>query len=172
MSDVKVDPKSKAEITAAKARMIGTDYDARYGFRDDASSYDFKSKKGLDHEIVEMISRYKKEPEWMRDVRHKALDTFLAKPMPKWGSTDLLAEIDFANIHYYVRASERQGKTWEEVDPKVKATFDRLGIPEAERKFLAGVSAQYESEVVYHSIREDLDKLGVQFCDMDTALRD
>jgi Fe-S cluster assembly protein SufB len=108
----------------------------------------------------------------MREFRHRALDVFLAKPMPRWGSTQLLSEIDFANIHYYVRASERQGRTWEEVPEQVKRTFDRLGIPEAERKFLAGVTAQYESEVVYHSIRADLEKLGVIFTDMDTGLRE
>jgi Fe-S cluster assembly protein SufB len=151
---------------------LGDDYDKRYGFRDDESSYDFKSKKGLDHEIVEMISRYKKEPEWMRETRHAALDVFRGKPMPTWGNTALLSEIDFENIHYYVRASERQSTNWEDVPPQVKATFDKLGIPEAERKFLAGVTAQYESEVVYHSIREDLNKLGVLFTDMDTGLRE
>jgi Fe-S cluster assembly protein SufB len=151
---------------------LGDDYDARFGFHDSEEAYDFKSKKGLDHEIVEMISRYKKEPDWMREIRHAALDTFRAKPMPTWGSTQLLSEIDFENIHYYVRASERQSTNWEDVPPQVKATFDKLGIPEAERKFLAGVTAQYESEVVYHSIREDLNKLGVQFTDMDTGLRE
>jgi Fe-S cluster assembly protein SufB len=108
----------------------------------------------------------------MREIRHRALDTFLARPMPKWGNTELLSEIDFDNIHYYVRASERQSRSWEDVPPQVKATFDRLGIPEAERKFLAGVTAQYESEVVYHSIREDLNKLGVLVTDMDTGLRE
>ena len=151
---------------------LGDDYEKRYGFRDDESRYDFKSKKGLDHEIVEMISRYKKEPQWMRDARHKALDVFLGKPMPTWGNTKLLSEIDFANIHYYVRASDRKVANWEELDPAIKRTYDRLGVPEAERKFLAGVTAQYESEVVYHSIREDLNKLGVLFTDMDTGLRD
>ena len=151
---------------------IGDDYEKRYGFRDDETSYDFKSKKGLDHEIVEMISRYKKEPAWMREIRHAALDTFLAKPMPAWGSTQLLSEIDFDNIHYYVRASDRKVANWEELDPAIKRTYDRLGVPEAERKFLAGVTAQYESEVVYHSIRADLEKLGVQFTDMDTGLRE
>jgi Fe-S cluster assembly protein SufB len=154
------------------AASIGDDYEKRYGFHDDESTYDFKSKKGLDHEIVEMISRYKKEPAWMRETRHAALDTFLAKPMPAWGSTELLSEIDFANIHYYVRASDRKVANWEELDPAIKRTYDKLGVPEAERKFLAGVTAQYESEVVYHSIRADLEKLGVRFTDMDTGLRE
>jgi len=151
---------------------IGDDYESRYGFHDSEATYDFKSKKGLDHEIVEMISRYKKEPAWMREIRHAALDTFLAKPMPTWGSTQLLSEIDFENIHYYVRASDRKVANWEDLDPSIKRTYDKLGVPEAERKFLAGVTAQYESEVVYHSIRADLEKLGVQFTDMDSALRD
>ncbi len=155
-----------------RAADVGDDYEARYGFHDDESKYDFKSKKGLDHEIVEMISRYKKEPEWMRELRHAALDTFLAKPMPTWGSTKLLSEIDFDNIHYYVRASERQAQSWEDLDPEIKRTYDRLGVPEAEKKFLAGVTAQYESEVVYHSIRADLEKIGVQFTDMDSGLRE
>ena len=169
------DTLTRQEKGAAANRQAGTtgdDYDAKFGFHDDDSKYDFKSKKGLDHEIVEMISRYKKEPAWMREIRHRALDIFRAKPMPKWGSTKLLSEIDFENIHYYVRASERQSQNWDDVDPSVKRTFDRLGIPEAERKFLAGVTAQYESEVVYHSIREDLTKLGVLFTDMDTGLRE
>ena len=170
MSDTIIENKQKT--TAGGTGGIGDDYDARYGFHDDESKYDFKSKKGLDHEIVEMISRYKKEPAWMREIRHAALDMFRAKPMPTWGSTKLLSEIDFENIHYYVRASERQSTSWEDVPPQVKATFEKLGIPEAERKFLAGVTAQYESEVVYHSIREDLNKLGVIFTDMDTGLRE
>ena len=95
---------------AAGTAGIGDDYDTRYGFHDSEESYDFKSKKGIDHEIVEMISRYKQEPEWMREIRHEALDIFLSKPMPRWGSTKLLGDIDFDNIHYYVRASERQSR--------------------------------------------------------------
>jgi Fe-S cluster assembly protein SufB len=174
MDDIRQESPSRPETGGASvaAESIGDDYQAKYGFHDEETSYDFKSKKGLDHEIVEMISKYKKEPEWMRDFRHRSLDTFLAKPMPKWGSTKLLGDIDFANIHYYVRASDRKTTNWEDLDPSIKRTYDRLGIPEAERKFLAGVTAQYESEVVYHSIRADLEKLGVLFTDMDTALRD
>lgn len=146
--------------------------DYKYGFHDSEENYTFKSKRGLTKEIVESISRMKKEPAWMTEFRLKSLDIFLKKPMPKWGSTKLLNEIDFDNIFYYVKSADKQGKTWEEVPAEIKNTFDRLGIPEAERKFLAGVSAQYESEVVYHSIREDLEKLGVIFLDMDTALRE
>jgi Fe-S cluster assembly protein SufB len=152
---------------------IGDDYESRYGFHDEETSYDFKSKRGVDHEVVEMISRYKKEPAWMREIRHAALDTFLAKPMPTWGSTKLLGEIDFENIHYYVRASDRKVANWDDLDPAIKRTYDKLGVPEAEqKKLIAGVTAQYESEVVYHSIRADLEKLGVQFTDMDTGLRE
>ncbi len=150
---------------------LNQDYRARYGFHD-AEEYLHKLPRGLSHETVEMISRYKHEPDWMRKFRHQALDTFLAKPMPRWGNQELLGSIDFDNIYYYIKPTERQGKTWDEVPEKIKRTFDRLGIPEAERKFLAGVSAQYESEVVYHSIHEDLTKLGVLFCDMDSGLRE
>ena len=104
----------------------------------------------------------------MREFRLKALDHFLARPMPTWGSP-MLAEVDFDNIHYFVRASERAERSWDDVPEDIKKTFDRLGIPEAERKFLAGVGAQYESEVVYHQVREDLEKQGVIFMDMDTG---
>jgi Fe-S cluster assembly protein SufB len=107
----------------------------------------------------------------MREFRLKALDHFLARPMPTWGSP-FLAEVDFDNIHYFVRASERAERSWDDVPEDVKKTFDRLGIPEAERKFLAGVGAQYESEVVYHQVNEELEKQGVIFTDMDTALRE
>ena len=150
---------------------IGEDYEQRYGFHDPEEFF-HKSPKGLNHEVVEAISQMKKEPAWMREFRHKALDVFLAKPMPKWGNTELLGAIDFDDIHYYLKPTENQGKTWDDVPDSIKKTFDRLGIPEAERKFLAGVSAQYESEVVYHSMREDLEALGVIFLDMDTALRE
>lgn len=143
----------------------------KYGFHD-PENYSFKSGKGLSKEIVVSISKKKKEPKWMLDFRLKSLEIFNSKPMPKWGNTELLNEIDFENIHYYVKPTDKQGKTWEEVPDDIKNTFDRLGIPEAERKFLAGVSAQYESEVVYHSIREDLEKQGVLFFDMDSGLRE
>ena len=150
---------------------IGSDYAQRYGFHD-PEQYFLRSPKGLSHEVVEMISRLKKEPDWMREFRHKALDIFLAKPMPTWGDTEMLSKIDFDEITYFVRATEKQGKSWDDVPESVKRTFDRLGIPEAERKFLAGVSAQYESEVVYHSVKEELTKQGVIFLDMDSGLRE
>ena len=150
---------------------IGDDYAVKYGFRD-PEEYFLKGAKGLSHEVVEMISRMKKEPEWMRQFRHEALDIFLSKPMPGWGNTELLNEIDFSDIYYYIKPTEFQSKNWDDVPENIKKTFDKLGIPEAERKFLAGVSAQYESEVVYHSMKKDLEKQGIVFLDMDTGLRE
>ncbi|EPZ44634.1 Fe-S cluster assembly protein SufB [Alicyclobacillus acidoterrestris] len=141
----------------------------QYGFRDKDISV-VKFEKGLTRKTVEEISMMKNEPGWMTDFRLRSLDIFLEKGMPNWGGD--LSELDFDEITYYVKPSERQGKTWDEVPEEIKNTFDRLGIPEAEQKFLAGVSAQYESEVVYHSMREDLEKMGVIFCDTDTALRE
>jgi Fe-S cluster assembly protein SufB len=149
---------------------INADYDERYGFHD-AENYLYKAPKGINREIVEKISEFKSEPLWMREFRLKALDYFLARPMPTWGSP-MLAEVDFDDIHYFVRASERSERSWDDVPEDVKKTFDRLGIPEAERKFLSGVGAQYESEVVYHQVNESLEKQGVIFTDMDTALRE
>ncbi|MBA2286848.1 MAG: SufD family Fe-S cluster assembly protein, partial [Ktedonobacteraceae bacterium] len=120
-------------------------------------------------EIVEQISEMKGEPDWMRQFRLKSLDLFEKRPMPTWGAD--LSGIHFDDIFYYIKPVAEQGKTWDDVPSEIKETFDRLGIPEAERKFLAGVTAQYESEAVYHKVREDLEKLGVIFTDMDTALR-
>ncbi len=141
----------------------------KYGFRDEHESI-FKTGKGLTREIVMEISRIKDEPEWMLDFRLKALEQFEKMPMPNFGGN--MDDLDFNEIQYFVRASDKQGKTWEEVPSEIKETFDKLGIPEAEQKFLAGVSAQYESEVVYHSMQKDLEDQGVIFMDMDTALRE
>jgi len=143
--------------------------DYQYGFRDE-EDYVFKSERGLNREVVESISRMKGEPEWMLDFRLKAYDHFVKRPMPTWGGN--LGEIDFDNIYYYIKPAEKQGKTWDEVPEYIKNTFEKLGIPEAERKFLAGVGAQYESEVIYHSLREDLAQQGVIFLDMDAAVRE
>ena len=140
-----------------------------YGFNDGDVGV-LKFQRGLTREVVEEISRIKQEPAWMRDFRLHALDVFLKKPMPAWGGD--LSHLDFDDIFYYVRPSERQGRTWDEVPASIKDTFERLGIPEAERKFLAGVSAQYDSEVVYHNIHRELADQGVLFCDTDTALRE
>jgi Fe-S cluster assembly protein SufB len=161
-----------AELTQDQQLLSGVGNDYKYGFHDQEADYHFKSGKGLTREIVTEISRMKNEPEWMLKVRLRALDIFNKKPMPRWGNCGMLDSIDFANIHYYVRATEKQGRSWDEVPEGIKNTFDRLGIPEAERKFLAGVTAQYESEVVYHSIRADLEKIGVIFLDMDSGLRE
>ena len=149
---------------------INADYTEQFGFHD-AEDYAYKAPKGLNREVVEKISEYKDEPQWMRDFRLKALEHFLARPMPTWGRRSS-AEIDFDDIHYFVRASEKAERAWDDVPEDIKNTFDRLGIPEAERKFLAGVGAQYESEVVYHQVNEDLEDQGVIFIDMDTALRE
>src|SRR5215218_8595107 len=149
---------------------IGSDYEERFGFHD-PENYLFKAPKGLTRELVEQISAFKSEPEWMLEFRLKGLDHFLARSMPTWGSP-MLAEVDFDDIHYFVRASERAERSWDDVPDDVKKTFDRLGIPEAERKFLAGVGAQYESESVYHQVREDLEQQGVVFLDMDSGLRE
>jgi Fe-S cluster assembly protein SufB len=150
---------------------VREDYQARYGFSD-PDEYFLKAPKGINHEVVAMISKLKKEPEWMRKFRHEALDAFFAKPMPQWGDTEMLNSIDFDNIHYFLKSTEGTEKSWDDVPDNIKKTFDRLGIPEAEQRFLGGVSAQYESEVVYHSLREDLTKQGIIFLDMDTALRE
>ncbi|HLI88305.1 MAG TPA: Fe-S cluster assembly protein SufB [Ktedonobacteraceae bacterium] len=133
-------------------------------------NYAFKAEKGLNEKIVAQISEMKGEPAWMRDFRLKSLKLFEKRPMPTWGAD--LSGINFDDIYYYIKPVPQQGKTWEDVPAEIKETFDRLGIPQAERKYLAGVTAQYESEAVYHKVREDLEKLGVIFTDMDTALRE
>jgi Fe-S cluster assembly protein SufB len=130
----------------------------------------FKTKKGLDEDVINAISHHKGEPEWMRKFRLRSYKAFLKKPMPNWGAD--ISGMDFDNIYYYAKPSEQAGRTWDEVPEDIKATFDRLGIPEAERKFLAGVGAQYDSEVVYHSIKEELQKKGVIFSDPETAVRE
>jgi Fe-S cluster assembly protein SufB len=140
----------------------------RYGFSDPDVSV-FKTRKGLDRDVVEQISRMKGEPEWMLEFRLKALDHFLARPMPNWGSD--LSKLDLDNIYYYVRPSESESQSWDDVPDTIKQTFDKLGIPEAEQKFLAGVGAQYESEMVYHSIKEHLEAQGVIFLSIEEGLR-
>jgi Fe-S cluster assembly protein SufB len=152
---------------AVAAKDLTKDY--KYGFND-GDEFVFRSERGLSPEVVADISRRKGEPSWMLEFRLKALEHFRQRPMPTWGAD--LSGIDFDDIYYYVRPAEEQGRTWDEVPEGIKRTFDRLGIPDAERKFLAGVSAQYESEVVYHSIRADLESQGVLFADCDTGLRE
>jgi Fe-S cluster assembly protein SufB len=143
----------------------------KYGFHD-PENYNFKSGRGLNPEIVKTISAMKNEPGWMTDYRLKALEHFLSRPMPKWGGKGMLETIDFNNIHYYVKPSDRSERSWDEVPSDIKKTFDRLGIPEAEKKYLAGVGAQYESEVVYHNLQKKWEELGVLFLDTESGLRD
>jgi Fe-S cluster assembly protein SufB len=143
---------------------------SKYDFKDSTELYVHLSKKGLTRETVIEISKLKNEPQWMLDFRLRSYDVFMKKPMPNWGPD--LSSIDFQNIYYYAKASEKSEKNWDDVPENVKKTFDKLGIPEAEKKFLAGVGAQYESEVVYHNLREDLAKKGVIFLDTETALRE
>ena len=127
---------------------------------------------GLSEEVVRQISELKEEPEWMTDIRVKAFKHFSERPMPTWGNTSMLEEIDFENICYYLKSSDSTERDWEDVPEDIRNTFERLGIPEAEQKWLSGVTAQYESEAVYHSIREDLEKQGVIFLDMDSGLKE
>src|SRR6202165_4408483 len=152
---------------AIQARELTKDY--QFGFHDKDISV-FRTQKGLSPEVAPSISQHKNEPEWMLKFRLKALDHFLKRPMPTWGAD--LSGIDFNNIYYYVKPVEEQSRSCDDGPERIKNTFDRLGRREAERKFLAGVSAQYDSEVVYHNIREDLEKQGVLFSDCDTGLRE
>jgi Fe-S cluster assembly protein SufB len=140
----------------------------KYDFHTESSAV-FKARKGLDAEIVSQISEMKNEPAWMRDFRLRSLEIFNAKPMPKWGGA---INVDFQDIYYYLKPTNQQEKSWDDVPQEIKDTFEKLGIPEAERKFLAGVKAQFESEVVYGSLKEELGDQGVLFTDTDTALRE
>ena len=136
----------------------------------DEEDYVFKPTKGLDEKIIREMSWMKGEPDWMRDFRLKSYDRFGRRPMPSWGGD--MSGIDFDNIFYYIKPTESLSDDWDDVPDAIKDTYEKLGIPEAERKYLAGVTAQYESEVVYHRNREDLEAQGIIFCDMDTALRE
>jgi Fe-S cluster assembly protein SufB len=155
------------ENERTEVRAIKGDY--QFGFHDPDQSV-FRARKGLSRELIEQMSEIKGEPGWMRDIRLRALEIFLQKPLPTWGGA--LGELDFDDIYYYVRPADREGRTWDDVPENIKKTFDRLGIPEAERKFLAGVGAQYDSEVVYHSLKEDLERQGVIFLSPDQALQE
>lgn len=157
-----------ATDTQSESFEVGLGEINKYDFRND-EKYIFKSRKGLDAEIVHQISDMKNEPDWMRDFRLKSLEIFNSKPMPKWGGN---ISLDFQDIYYYIKPSDHQGRSWDDVPEEIKTTFDKLGIPEAEKKFLAGVKAQYESEVVYGSLREELSNQGVIFTDTDSAVRE
>jgi Fe-S cluster assembly protein SufB len=157
-----------AQTETEIVRGIGSDYEVKYGFRV-PEDYFYKSGRGLSHELIDAISSHKDEPDWMRKFRHRALDYFLARPLPRWGGD--LSGIDFDSIYYYIKPTEKQASSWEELPPEIKETWDRLGIPEAEKKYLAGVGAQYESEVVYHKLKDELERQGVIFLDTDSALK-
>jgi len=146
-----------------------SEYEQKYGFHDPEDSV-MRIPRGLSQDVVRAISAAKGEPKWMLDLRLAAFEIFLSKKMPTWGGD--LSKIDFDSMTYYLKPSENTGRDWKDVPDRIKKTFERLGIPEAEQKFLGGVGAQYESESVYHSLRDDLSKQGVIFCDMDTALRE
>lgn len=150
---------------------INENYEETYGFHD-PEDYMKKAKKGLTKEIIENISKIKNEPEWMLDFRLNAFKIFKEKPTPNWAHFDILDNINYDEIYYYARATDKLLNKWDDVPENIKKTFDKLGVPEAEKKFLAGVSAQYESEVVYHSIKEELSKKGVIFLDIDSGLRE
>ncbi len=141
----------------------------KYGFHyPDRSVY--KTQKGLTEQVVHEISDHKEEPEWMREFRLKSLQAFWMKPMPNWGAD--LSELNFDEITYYARPTDRQSRNWDDVPQEIKETYERLGIPEAEQKYLAGVGAQYDSEMVYHNIHKELEDKGVIFSDPETAVRE
>ena len=157
-------------MTTATSLINSDNYETKFGFHDDETAF-FKANKGLSTDVVRMISEMKDEPKWMLDFRLKSLALFYEKENPSWASPQL-NDLDFNDIYYFVRATDRDERSWDDVPEYIRNTFDKLGIPEAEKKFLAGVGAQYDSEVVYHNIREDLEKLGVLFLGTDQALKE
>jgi len=148
---------------------LDQDYTQKYGFHDDIQPV-FQTERGLTRRVVEEISHQKNEPKWMREFRLQAYEIFMSKPMPTWGPD--LSQLNFDEIVYYIQPTDRKGRSWDEVPEDIKRTFDRLGIPEWERKFLAGVGAQYDSEVVYHNLAKQWEEKGVIFVDTDTAVRE
>jgi Fe-S cluster assembly protein SufB len=149
-------------------RRLRAEYAREFGFHA-PEDYVFKSGRGVSHELVDAISSRKGEPQWMRSFRHRSLDYFLARPLPRWGPD--LSKLALDQLFYYVQPTEKQASSWEELPRGIRETWRRLGVPEAERKYLAGVGAQYESEVVYRSVQEHLERQGVIFLDTDTALQ-
>ena len=141
----------------------------KYGFAM-PENFVFRTRKGIDEDIVKEISWHKGEPEWMTEFRVKSYREFVKKPMPAWGAD--LSGIDFDDIYYYIKPTDKKARSWDDLPPEIKETYDRIGVPEAEKKFLAGVGAQYDSEVIYHSIVKKLEDKGVVFLDMDTALKE
>ena len=147
----------------------GLDFEYKFGFAMPERPV-YQTKKGISSRVVAEISHIKNEPAWMRQFRLKSFEIFVKKSMPTWGGD--LSRINFNNIIYFAKATNKQENSWEKLPKEIKETYDRIGVPEAERKFLAGVSAQYDSEVVYESVRLELKKQGIIFCDMDTAVRE
>ncbi|NMC84814.1 MAG: Fe-S cluster assembly protein SufB [Anaerolineaceae bacterium] len=154
--------------TEQNAKFLNDLGEYQYGFKD-PETYVFKSQKGLNEQVVRQISAMKGEPDWMLQFRLKALAHFQQRPLPTWGAD--ISKLDLDDIYYYVRPTNESGQSWDDVPETIKNTFDKLGIPEAERKFLAGVGAQYESEMVYHNIQEHLAKQGVIFLSIEEGLR-
>src|SRR5450631_4760150 len=167
LDELSTDARSTVEERNPGLKGLGT---YEYGLSD-SDAAGVSARRGLSEEVVRDISAKKNEPEWMLDLRLKGLKLFRRKPMPTWGSD--LSGIDFENIKYFVRSTEKQAANWDDLPADIKNTYDKLGIPEAEKqRLIAGVAAQYESEVVYHKIREDLAEKGVIFLDTETALRE
>ncbi len=156
-------------MTTQDAALLRDLEEYRYGWKS-PETYVYKAPKGLSEEVVRQISAFKNEPERMLEFRLRALRHFLQRPMPNWGPD--LSDLNFDDIVYYVKPAEREGRSWDEVPEEIKRTFERLGIPEAEQKFLAGVGAQFESEMVYHRVKEELDRMGVIFKSIEDGLRD
>jgi len=162
--------KGTAVVEEAKEQAVFERDYSKYDFKDPTDRYEYIGKPGLSREVIEEISRIKGEPKWMLEFRLRAYEIFLKKPMPTWGAD--LSAINFDEIIYYARPTDREARSWDDVPDYIKQTFEKLGIPEAERKFLAGVGAQYDSEVVYHKVRKDLEKKGVVFLSMDEGLKE
>ncbi len=157
------------KMSVEELQLINENYEEKFGFNVEDKPL-IKLDKGLNEETVKKISEIKNEPEWMRTARLSALKIFFKKPMPTWGGD--MKSIDFDNVTYFLKSSAQSEDSWDKVPEEIKKTFEKLGIPEAERKFLAGSGAQFESESVYHMIHADLAKQGVIFCDMDTAMKE
>ena len=149
-------------------RRLRSEYEREFGFHA-PEDYVFKSGRGVSHELIDAISSRKDEPDWMRTFRHRSLDLFLARPLPRWGAD--VSRLALDDLFYYVRPTERQASSWDELPPAIRETWRRLGVPQAEKTHLAGVGAQYESEVVYRGVQEQLERQGVIFLDTDAALK-
>lgn len=153
---------------SSDARVLEDIGEYKYGFSD-PETFVYKSRKGLDHEVVQQISHMKSEPQWMLDFRLRGFEHFQKRPMPTWGGD--LSKLNLDDIYYYVKPVDKEARSWDEVPDTIKKTFDRLGIPEAERKFLAGAGAQYDSEMVYHQVQQNLARQGVIFVSIEDGLK-